>query len=156
MRAAYGAEPREDSCGLFGLSSRRPKSKQESASDAYVDVAERAEDDHADVAVHRANSLTRRPMGDRRIRYALLAFMLLLPSCSLGRVDAPSSGPSALTADDVRWLNRVTFGIDTATATRYRQVGRARFLSEQLQLSTEDPPPLAAAIAAIPVTQHSA
>jgi uncharacterized protein (DUF1800 family) len=95
-------------------------------------------------------------MGDRRVRSALLAFILLLPSCSIGPVNSTSSGLPPLTADDVRWLNRVTFGIDTATATRYRQLGRARFLSEQLQLSTEAPPTLAAAIAAIPVTQHSA
>jgi hypothetical protein len=56
----------------------------------------------------------------------------------------------------VRWLNRVTFGIDTATTARYRQLGRTRFLNEQLQLSTEDFPALAALIAAIPVAQHSA
>ena len=95
-------------------------------------------------------------MGDRRVRSALLAFILLLPSCSIGRANSTSSGLPALTADDVRWLNSVTFGIDVATVARYRQLGRTRFLSEQLQQSTEDPPTLAAAIAAIPVTQHSA
>jgi uncharacterized protein (DUF1800 family) len=95
-------------------------------------------------------------MGDRRVRSALLAFVLLLPSCSIGRANSTSSGLPALTADDVRWLNHVTFGIDAATVARYRQLGRTRFLSEQLQQSTEDPPTLAAAIAPIPVTQHSA
>jgi hypothetical protein len=91
-------------------------------------------------------------MYDRRICFALLGLILLLTSCSIRPVNSASSGLPPLAADDVRWLNRVTFGIDTATATRYRQVGRARFLSEQLQLSTEDPPTLAAAIAAIPVS----
>src|SRR5262245_29109085 len=95
-------------------------------------------------------------MCDRRICCALLAFILLLPSCSIGRANSFSPGPPALTADDVRWLNRVTFGIDSATATRYRQLGRTWFLNEQLELSTEDPLALAAAIAAIPVTQQSA
>src|SRR5262250_1703029 len=104
---------------------------------------------HADVAAQGAKVLTRRPMCDRRIRCALLAFILLLPSCSIGRANSFfSPGPPALTGDDVRWLNRVTFGIDTATATSYRQLGRTRFLNEQLELRTEDPPALAAAVAA--------
>src|SRR5215468_9551053 len=109
-------------------------------------LAARAEGHHVDVAAHGAKGLTRRPMCDRRIRSALLAVILLLPSCSIGRANSFSPGPPTLTGDDVRWLNRVTFGIDTATATRYRQLGRTRFLNEQLDLSTEDPPALADAI----------
>jgi len=50
----------------------------------------------------------------------------------------------------------VTFGIDDATVARYRQLGRARFLDEQLTPPAEDPLELAAAIGAIPVTQQSA
>ncbi|TCV97097.1 uncharacterized protein (DUF1800 family) [Luteibacter rhizovicinus] len=38
----------------------------------------------------------------------------------------------ALTREDVAWLNRVTFGADTATVARYRDIGRRRFLDEQL------------------------
>jgi uncharacterized protein (DUF1800 family) len=66
------------------------------------------------------------------------------------------AAPAALTRGELRWLGRVTFGIDTATVARYRLVGRERFLDEQLHPPSSDPPPLAAAIAAIPVTQQTA
>jgi uncharacterized protein (DUF1800 family) len=64
--------------------------------------------------------------------------------------------PRALGAEDVGWLNRVTFGVDSAALTRYRQLGRARFLDEQLTWLPPEPPDLAAAIAALPVTQQTA
>jgi hypothetical protein len=40
--------------------------------------------------------------------------------------------PAALTRGELRWLGRVTFGIDSATVTRYRLLGREKFLDEQL------------------------
>jgi uncharacterized protein (DUF1800 family) len=67
-----------------------------------------------------------------------------------------ASRSAALTPDDLRWLARVTFGIDNAAVARYRQLGREKFLDEQLHPPAEDPPNLAAAIAAIPVTQRPA
>jgi uncharacterized protein (DUF1800 family) len=70
---------------------------------------------------------------------------------------APITGGSPpLTRGDLRWLARVTFGIDTATVARYRALGRERFLDQQLHPPASDPASLAAAIAAIPVTQHTA
>jgi uncharacterized protein (DUF1800 family) len=57
---------------------------------------------------------------------------------------------------DVHWLDRVTYGVNAPTVARYRQLGREKFLDEQLQLSQADPPSLAAEIAAIPVTQRTA
>jgi uncharacterized protein (DUF1800 family) len=64
--------------------------------------------------------------------------------------------PAALTRGELRWLGRVTFGIDTATVARYRLLGREKFLDEQLHPPSSDAPNLAAAIAAIPVTQQTA
>ncbi len=95
------------------------------------------------------------------IRPWLPGLCLLLVACATGSsrptATSPSaSGPPPLTESDLRWLNRVTFGVDSATVARYRQLGRVRFLDAQLTPPAEDPPELAAAIAAIPVTQQSA
>ena len=96
-------------------------------------------------------------MWGRRARPALLALCLLLPSCATGTASSGRpAAPLPLTREDLRWLNRVTFGVDAATVARYRQLGRAQFLDEQLKPLAEDPPELGAAIAAIPVTQQSA
>ncbi len=80
---------------------------------------------------------------------------LLLAACATGAA-RPDPAPSPLTQEDLRWLNRVTFGVDGRTVTRYRQLGRVRFLDEQLTPPAQDPPELAAAIAAIPVSQQTA
>src|SRR5258706_12125946 len=70
----------------------------------------------------------------RRACQALLVLCLLLPSCATGPAssDRPAA-PPPLAREDLRWLNRVTFGVDAATVARYRQLGRARFLDEQLK-----------------------
>jgi uncharacterized protein (DUF1800 family) len=73
-----------------------------------------------------------------------------VPARSTAAVSAP------LTRGDLRWLGRVTFGIDTETVARYRALGRVRFLDQQLHPAAGDPASLAAAIAAIPVTQQTA
>jgi uncharacterized protein (DUF1800 family) len=44
-----------------------------------------------------------------------------------------AAGSARLSTEDVRWLNRITYGIDGATVERYRQLGRKRFLEEQLR-----------------------
>jgi uncharacterized protein (DUF1800 family) len=57
---------------------------------------------------------------------------------------------------DLRWLNRVTFGVDGATVARFQRLGRAKFLEEQLRPSPADAPDLAAAIAALSISQQTA
>jgi len=64
--------------------------------------------------------------------------------------------PPPISRGDVHWLDRVAFGVNAPTVARYRQLGREKFLDEQLQATPPDPQTLAVEIAAIPVTQRSA
>ena len=43
-----------------------------------------------------------------------------------------AAASSALSHEDVQWLDRVTYGPDTATLSEYQKLGRRRFLEEQL------------------------
>jgi uncharacterized protein (DUF1800 family) len=45
-----------------------------------------------------------------------------------------------LTHDDLLWLNRITYGADSATVERLRFIGRRRFLDEQLAGGDDTPP----------------
>ena len=59
-----------------------------------------------------------------------------------------------LNRDDMLWLQRATFGLDSATVADYRRLGRERFLD--LQLGARDgvlPPPIAAQIDALEVSR---
>jgi uncharacterized protein (DUF1800 family) len=60
--------------------------------------------------------------------WGLIAAFLLLASWAAFAAETPAR----LTAEDARWLNRITYGLDAATVERYRQLGRKRFLEEQL------------------------
>jgi uncharacterized protein (DUF1800 family) len=72
-------------------------------------------------------------------------------------VEVPAASPPASpTRGDLRWLSRVTYGIDRATVATYQRLGRAKFLDDQLHPPPGDPAELEAAIAAIPVTQQTA
>jgi len=84
--------------------------------------------------------------------------LVLIGLGGLLAVPAASSpaAPAALTRGQLRWLGRVTFGIDTATVARFRALGRDKFLDEQLHPPASDPANVAAVIAAIPVTQQTA
>jgi uncharacterized protein (DUF1800 family) len=72
-----------------------------------------------------------------------------------GLVSVAASVTPPLTRGDVRWLDRVTFGINAPTVARYQRLGRERFLDEQLN-PPADPLSLATEIATIPVTQQTA
>jgi uncharacterized protein (DUF1800 family) len=86
----------------------------------------------------------RRPSPDRRLVIALAGVVL-----AGFALTSAAPGPSALNLGDLRWLARVTFGLDTATLARYRQLGREKFLDDQLHPAAEDPEPLASAIRAM-------
>ena len=57
---------------------------------------------------------------------------------------------------DLRWLTRVTFGINTETVARFRTLGREKFLDEQLHPTSADPAALASAVAGLSITQQTA
>jgi len=62
------------------------------------------------------------------------------PACALS--------PRPLSQDDVAWLRRDGFDLDSATVARYRDLGRSRFLDQQLDDKTGDalPPAIASLI----------
>lgn len=91
----------------------------------------------------------------RRVLTAMLlaaACMLVLASCA----QPPPAASGPLSAADLHWLNTVSFGADQASIARLRELGRKRFLEEQLRMPTTDPPAVAAAIAALPTLQGTA
>ena len=55
-------------------------------------------------------------------------------------------------AADVRWLQRVSFGVDSQVLERYRALGRQGYLAEQLRGGGELPAPVAAQIAALDIS----
>jgi uncharacterized protein (DUF1800 family) len=87
------------------------------------------------------------------LRNAALAAapVLLLGACSAGSTHShlpagPASG-TPLKRDDVLWMQRVTFGLDSSSIAEYRRLGREHYLDNQL--APEDgelPPAVAAAI----------
>jgi len=72
-------------------------------------------------------------------------------------VATPSAhGRPTFTRGDLRWLERVTFGVDSATVAEYRRVGREKFLDEQLKAPVADAGDLAQGIASLGISQKTA
>src|ERR1700737_3354959 len=67
-----------------------------------------------------------------------------------------TTGAAALTRGDLRWLARVTFGVDSATVAAYQRLGREKFLDQQLRPPSGDSGGLANAVAALSVARQSA
>ena len=79
--------------------------------------------------------LPSRPVGTTlRLTAALAVATLVIVSAPL------TSASAALTRGELRWLGRVTFGIDSVSASRYRAISREKFLDEQLHPPASDPP----------------
>src|SRR5580692_11138380 len=90
---------------------------------------------------------------------ALHAALLLACTGAVPRASSPDPAHAAAAAlpvlhrEDMLWLERVTFGLDSASVSDYRRLGRERFLDEQLDArTTAMPAPIAAQIAALEVT----
>jgi uncharacterized protein (DUF1800 family) len=88
---------------------------------------------HVDTVPHRLRRSTK-----------LLALVLLaaLPFACPAPVQA--AGTTQLSADDIAWLRRASFGLDSATIERYRELGRTRFLDQQLAGGDDPLPPAVA------------
>src|SRR5450432_984419 len=67
----------------------------------------------------------------------------------------PTAALPVLRREDILWLGRVTFGIDSESVADYQRFGRERFLDRQLSArDTTLPPPIAAQINLLEVS-HS-
>jgi uncharacterized protein (DUF1800 family) len=101
--------------------------------------------------VHRPDA--RRSAG---IRFAVagLSTALLAAGCAARR--PPTDSPSAplLHREDLLWIERTSFGLDTASVLNYRRLGREVYLDRQLHPREEAlPAPIAAQIGALEVTR---
>ena len=84
-----------------------------------------------------AVSVPRQP----RLKYLGLLWLALVPlTCAL----SAHAQTKPLSADDLAWLRRASFGLDSATLERYRELGRTRFLDEQLAGGDDPLPPAVA------------
>ena len=83
--------------------------------------------------------------------------VLLATLTTAAAVSTIGATPARVTRDllprDIRWLNRVTFGVDASIVAEYRRLGRERFLDDQLHPPAADPEPLASAVRLLPITQ---
>ncbi len=80
--------------------------------------------------------------------------MTLLAGCATPGAPPPSRPVSSASADEWRWLDRVTYGVDSRTVADYRRLGRARFLEQQLAADPEPlPPAIAAQVAALDIAR---
>jgi uncharacterized protein (DUF1800 family) len=71
-----------------------------------------------------------------------------------GSSGAVSRSSPLLRREDALWLDRVSFGLDSASLAAYRQLGRVEYLQRQLSPQQPQlPAPVAAEIAALEVTQ---
>jgi uncharacterized protein (DUF1800 family) len=68
-----------------------------------------------------------------------------------GGAAAKTAALPSLPRQDVLWLERVSFGIDSASVEALRRLGRARYLDDQLRGADTLPAPVAAEIAALEI-----
>ncbi len=94
--------------------------------------------------------LTRPP---RRPAALLRAAVACLLTCAMA---AASVDHTALSRTDALWLDRVTYGLDTATIQRFHQIGKRAFLEEQLSAKNDAlPPAIQARINGMDITRLS-
>jgi len=75
-----------------------------------------------------------------RSRLLLTAALALVPWMGTAQSAPP------LRHDDIAWLQRATFGLDSASVARYQQLGRSRYLDEELAASDDTLPPAISAM----------
>ncbi|HEY8683473.1 MAG TPA: DUF1800 family protein, partial [Rhodanobacter sp.] len=76
-------------------------------------------------------------------RTRISRFLCWLPAVVLSLVSlaAPAQTAKPLSHDDIAWLQRATFGIDSASVARYQKLGRGRYLDEELEARNDTLPP---------------
>ncbi len=86
------------------------------------------------------DSIHRSGIALRLLRRLPIAVASLVPLAVFAQTARP------LSHDDVAWLQRVGFGVDSASVARYRQLGRARYLDEELAARNDTLPPTISAL----------
>ena len=76
---------------------------------------------------------------------AWVVMTLALAGCAASGMHASTTVLPVLHRDDMLWLERVSFGLDTATVADYRRLGRERYLDSQLHPDGHPLPPAVAA-----------
>jgi uncharacterized protein (DUF1800 family) len=99
----------------------------------------------------------------RPARGALLGALLLLTACAgstprpAGTSAAQAIAAPALSRNELLWLGRVDFGVDTASLTAYRRLGPRAYLQQQLSARSDAlPPAVADRIAALQISHSDA
>ncbi len=91
--------------------------------------------------------------------------LLAAAGCAAGKsgAPAPARDPKATAAalpvlrpQDMLWLQRVTFGLDSRSVSDYRRLGRVRFLDQQLAGRGEPAAPIEAQIDSLEVSHEDA
>src|SRR6185312_10304916 len=68
----------------------------------------------------------------RRLLLTTCGCLLALVAGCVRPISPAPATPAALGQDDVHWLQRAAFGLDSATLESYRTLGRQRWLDRQL------------------------
>lgn len=84
----------------------------------------------------------------RFVRFLLFGMLACSALSTVQAADKP------LSEEDLRWINRVTYGADSSTMKQYRAAGRRHFLEEQLSPTTEALPPAAQRAIDVMVVTH--
>jgi uncharacterized protein (DUF1800 family) len=84
-----------------------------------------------------------------------LAAVVLLGGCATRAASGPETAVAlpTLRRDDTRWLERASFGLDSASVDSYRRLGRAAYFAQQLAPADASlPPAIASQIAAMEIS----
>ncbi len=76
----------------------------------------------------------------RRLLIVAASALWLIVAGVLPPANGQPGAPAGLTHTDIRWLQRASFGLDSATLASYRQLGRQRWLDQQLSGRDDDLP----------------
>ena len=92
-----------------------------------------------------------RPSRRKHLLIAACSTMLFVAASPEFAADAVPEQHGGLSHADIRWLQRASFGIDSATLQSYRQLGRQRWLDQELSDSKDAlPPAISSLIASYP------
>lgn len=86
--------------------------------------------------------------------HRFLLILALIAAAAAARPAASTMTP--VSRGDLRWLGRVTFGVNAAVVTRFQQLGREKFLDEQLNAPLTDTPVVTTALSTFAAKAHSA